>query len=236
MSRILFIVPAYNEQESLPSTVADLRAYFPAADIVVINDGSTDGTAEKAQLLGVKLLDLPFNLGIGSAVQTGLIFAARNNYDIAVQFDGDGQHQANQVGKLLEAIFAGKCDVAIGSRFLDVSSYNPPLLRRIGIAIFRVVNSLIVSQKITDNTSGFRAYNRSAIQFLANNYPHDYPEPESIVTLCRNGFRVKEAPVTMQERQGGQSSITFLRSIYYMGKVLLAILIGATRSSVRRSS
>jgi glycosyltransferase involved in cell wall biosynthesis len=234
MARLLFIVPAYNERESLPSVVRDLRDHYPAAEIVVVNDGSTDGTGSIARFLGVTLLDLPFNLGIGGTVQTGLLFAAQEGYDIAVQFDGDGQHRADQIRQLLAALEEGQCDVVIGSRFLEPSDYHPPLLRRIGIAVFRTVNSLVLGRQITDNTSGFRAYNRAAIAFLARDYPHDYPEPESVITLCRSGFRVREVAVVMRERQGGRSSITFWRSIYYMCKVLLAIVIGATRRAVRR--
>ncbi len=228
------MVPAYNESESLPGTIADLREHYPKTDIIVINDGSTDGTAEAALGLKVTLLDLPFNLGIGGAVQTGLLYAARHGYDIAVQFDGDGQHRADEVYKLLRAIQSGQCDAVIGSRFLEPSQYRPPLMRRIGIAAFNTVNSLILSRRISDSTSGFRAYNRKTIEFLAQNYPHDYPEPESVMILCRSGFRILEVQVEMRERQNGQSSITFTRSIYYMCKVMLAILIGATRRPLRR--
>lgn len=228
------MVPAYNESESLPGTIADLREHYPKTDIIVINDGSTDGTVEAALGLEVTLLDLPFNLGIGGAVQTGLLYAARQGYDIAVQFDGDGQHRADEVSKLLRAIQSGQCDAVIGSRFLAPSQYRPPLMRRIGIAAFNTVNSLILSRRISDSTSGFRAYNRKTIEFLAQNYPHDYPEPESVMILCRSGFRILEVQVEMRERQNGQSSITFLRSIYYMCKVMLAILIGATRRPLRR--
>lgn len=227
------MVPAYNESESLPGTIADLREHYPKTDIIVINDGSTDGTAEAALGLKVTLLDLPFNLGIGGAVQTGLLYAARHGYDIAVQFDGDGQHRADEVYKLLRAIQSGQCDAVIGSRFLEPSQYRPPLMRRIGIAAFNTVNSLILSRRISDSTSGFRAYNRKTIEFLAQSYPHDYPEPESVMILCRSGFRILEVQVEMRERQNGQSSITFTRSIYYMCKVMLAILIGATRRPLR---
>ncbi|MBI1761018.1 MAG: glycosyltransferase family 2 protein [Acidobacteria bacterium] len=236
MARILFIIPAYNERANLPAVAADLRAYYPDAELAVVNDNSTDDTAEITRSLGLTLLDLPCNLGIGGAVQTGLLYAARGAYDIAIQFDGDGQHCADQVERLLQAVQADGCDAAIGSRFLVPSDYHPPLFRRIGIAIFRLVNSLVLQRTITDNTSGFRAYNRAAIQFLAREYPYDYPEPESVVTLCRQGYRVQEVPVRMRERQNGHSSITFWRSIYYMFKVLLAIFVGATRRSLQKPS
>ncbi|MFN8512970.1 MAG: glycosyltransferase family 2 protein [Chloroflexia bacterium] len=234
MAEVLFIVPAYNEESSLPGVLSDLRLHQPAADVVVVNDGSTDRTAAVARAHGAMLLDLPVNLGIGGAVQTGLIYAVRQGYRVAVQFDGDGQHRADQVASLLDPLLRGECDVVIGSRFVRAGSYRAPLMRRCGIAIFRMVNSLLIGQAIHDNTSGFRAYNRAALAFLAADYPDDYPEPESVVTLARNGFRLREVPVLMRERQGGRSSITFARAIFYMGKVLLAILIGATRRKTRR--
>ena len=233
MARLLFIVPAYNEQESLPVVVADLRAHFPEAEIAVVNDGSTDRTAEVARSHGVHLLDLPYNVGIGGSVQTGLLFAARGRYDIAVQFDGDGQHRADQVGILLDALAAGN-DAAIGSRFLQATAYRPPLGRRVGIAVLRLANRLVLRRAVTDSTSGFRAYGQEAIAFLAEEYPHDYPEPESVVTLCRSGFRVAEVPVAMRQRMAGTSSITTVRSVYYMCKVLLAIAVGASRRTTRR--
>lgn len=234
MTRVLVLIPAYNEAVSLPAVVSDLRAHYPAADVVVIDDGSTDQTAAVARGLGVQLLALPYNLGIGGAVQTGLRLAARQGYDCAVQFDGDGQHRADQLPALLAPLLARQADAAIGSRFLRPGGYQAPPGRRVGIAIFRRVNTLIVGQTITDNTSGFRAYGRAALAYLAEAYPHDYPEPESVVTLCRQGFRVVEVPVLMRERQGGRSSITLVRSIYYMIKVLLAIGVRATERPVGR--
>lgn len=236
MQDLIFIVPAYNEETSLPGVVGDLRAHYPVAAIVVVNDGSTDRTAAVARALGVRVLDLPINLGIGGAMQTGFLYAARGGYRLAVQFDGDGQHRADQVAALLAPLLRDECDAAIGSRFLRREGYRAPLLRRLGIAVFQAVNSWVIGQMISDNTSGFRAYNRAACTFLARVYPHDYPEPESVVTLARHGFRLREVPVAMRERQGGRSSITFARSIYYMSKVLLAIAVGATRRTVRREA
>lgn len=233
--KLLFIVPAFNEAGSLPLVVNDLRTHYPAGDIAVINDGSTDGTVQVARRLGVILLDLPFNLGIGGAVQAGLLYAHRQGYEAAIQFDGDGQHRADQVSVLLEAMERQGADVVVGSRFLGQTGYQAPLLRRFGIAVFRIVNSLVTGQLITDSTSGFRLYNRSALAMLADEYPHDYPEPESVVTLCRQGFRLCEVSVQMRERQAGHSSITPARSIYYMLKVLLAIAVGASRKTARRS-
>ena len=234
MTRVLVIIPAYNEAASLPAVIQDLRAFYPVADPLVVNDGSTDETVRVARSFGVQVLDLPYNLGIGGAVQTGLLYAVRERYDYAVQFDGDGQHRADQLAALLAPVITGRADVAIGSRFLLPNAYKVPLARRCGIAIFRAVNALIVGQTITDNTSGFRAYGRDALTFLAREYPHDYPEPESVVTLCRHGFRVIEVPTQMRERQGGRSSITLFRSIYYMCKVLLAIGVRASGRRVGR--
>lgn len=231
--KVLFVVPAYNEAASLPSVIGDLRMYYSEADIVIVNDGSVDDTAAVALYLGVHLLDLPFNLGIGGAVQAGLLFAERYGYDIAVQFDGDGQHCANQASLLLDPLIKGEADTVIGSRFLGSMGYNVPLGRRLGISILRSVSSLVVGQTITDPTSGFRAYNRIALTYLAHEYPHDYPEPETVVSLCRRGFRLCEVPVQMRQRQGGRSSITPFRSLYYMAKVLLAISVGATKMTAK---
>lgn len=233
--RILFIVPSHDERQALPGVVADLREHAAGGDVVVVNDGSSDGTGEVARGLGVQVLDLPCNLGIGGAVQTGLLFAREHGYDAAVQFDGDGQHRADQVQALLSPLLAGEADVVIGSRFLEKTDYRAPLARRIGIAVFAGVNSLVLRRRITDSTSGFRAYNAAAIGFLAREYPHDYPEPESVVTLVRHGFAVREVPVAMRDRQGGRSSITLWRSIYYVLKVLIAIVVGATRQKRGRA-
>ena len=235
MPKALFIVPAHDERQALPGVVADLREHVPDGDILVVNDGSKDGTGDVARALGAHVLDRPCNLGIGGAVQTGLLFAREHGYELAVQFDGDGQHRADQVAVLLAPVLAGEADVAIGSRFLEKTGYSSPLARRIGIAVFAWVNSLVLGRRITDSTSGFRSYNAAAIGFLAREYPHDYPEPESVVTLVRHGFTVREVPVSMRSRQGGRSSITLWRSIYYMLKVLIAIVVGATRHKRGRS-
>jgi len=235
MRRILFIVPAYNEEANLSAVIAGLRDHYPAADVLVVNDGSTDDTGEVARRTGAMLLDLPFNLGIGGAVQSGLLFAQRNGHDIAVQFDGDGQHTPDEIAALLTRLEKGDCDVVIGSRFVERSAYRAPAPRRAGIALLSLVHRIVLRRRISDPTSGFRAYNRPAIEFLADEYPHDYPEPESIVTLTRNGYRVVEVKVEMKPRQGGRSSITFWRAVYYMFKVLVAIGIGATRTTRRPS-
>lgn len=231
--RIVFIVPAFNEQASVGAVVRDLRAHFPTADVVVVNDGSTDATSSVARQGGARVLDIPVNLGVGAAVQTGLLFAARNGCDLAVQVDGDGQHPANQIEALLRPIREGQADAVIGSRFLRLG-YEGPLTRRIGTALLNGVNTLLLRRRFTDATSGFRAYGRRAIALLATKYADDYPEPESILVLIRHGLRIVEVPVEMKARHSGSSSITFVGSIYYMLKVFLAILVNATRKVQRQ--
>ena len=227
---ILAIVPAYNEEDSISGVIDDIKSHLPEADIVVINDASTDGTASAVRSKnGVRLIDLPINLGIGGAVQTGFRYALNANYNIAVQIDGDGQHMASEVRKVLTPVIDGIADMSIGSRYLEKKGFLSSPMRRFGNFIFKVVNSTLTQQKITDNTSGFRAYSREAIKFLTRYYPSDYPEPESVVLLSRNGFRIKEVPVIMQERRAGESSITPIRSVYYMVKVVLAILARFSR-------
>lgn len=228
---ILVIVPAYNEGENIVSVIENLKGIGLALDVLVVNDGSSDNTFQVAQATGKALvIDLPKNLGIGGAVQTGFKFANRNGYRIAVQFDGDGQHIAGEIAKLLAVLEKGEANLVIGSRFLQKQGgFRSTFARRIGIRTFQVLNSLLIGQKITDNTSGFRAYDRKAIEFLARYYPVDYPEPEAVILLGRNGFRIREEPVLMRERQAGDSSITGVYSVYYMIKVILAIIMTALR-------
>jgi glycosyltransferase involved in cell wall biosynthesis len=223
--KTLIIIPAYNEEESLPGVIKDLKAQIPSADALVVNDGSRDATAHIAKKMGVMVLDLPFNLGIGGAMQAGYLYAARSGYDIAVQFDGDGQHLAAEIEKLLAPLRSGGADIVIGSRFLVPGAYKAPVFRSFGIWIFSFVLSRILVTSITDSTSGFRAVNRKVIEFYARTYPDDYPEVEALVLLHKVNLRIVEVPVSMRERTGGKSSITPMRSIYYMTKVLVAIFI-----------
>jgi glycosyltransferase involved in cell wall biosynthesis len=223
--KILIIIPAYNEEKSIPGVIDDIRSHVPDADIIVVNDGSRDRTEMVARELGVTVLALPFNLGIGGAMQTGYLYAEQNGYDVAVQFDGDGQHVAAEVGALLTPIRQGRADIVVGSRFLKSGEYRPPFFRRIGIWIFSTVLSAILGMKVTDTTSGFRAANRKVIEFFARAYPEDYPEVESLVLLHRAGMAIGEIPVQMRDRTGGRSSITPIRSAYYMIKVLLAVFV-----------
>ena len=226
---ILVIIPAYNEADSIGGVISRVRTSAPDADIVVIDDGSTDATAAIAQEAGALVVSLPHNLGIGGAVQTGYVFAAEMGYDIAVQVDGDGQHDPSEITEIVAPLLAGQADVVIGSRYIEDRGYITPFLRQVGIFVLASIVSLIIRQRVTDTTSGFRAVNRRVIEFCAREYPRDYPEPESVVLFRRAGFRVREIPVTMNPRYGGQSSITPWRSFYYMVKVLLAILIGLLR-------
>lgn len=223
--KTIIIVPAYNEETSIPGVIEDLRRHAPDADILVVNDGSQDGTSPVALSRGVRVLDLPYNLGIGGAMQTGYMFAERNNYDVAIQFDGDGQHLAAEIEKLLGPLRRGEADMVAGSRFLTAGGYRAPLFRKIGIRIFSFVLSRIMGMTITDTTSGFRAANRKVIEFFARIYPDDYPEVESQVLLHKVRLRLTETPVEMRERTAGKSSITPLRSVYYMVKVLMAVFI-----------
>lgn len=227
---VLVVVPAYNEEGALEGVVEGIRLHAPEAHVLVVDDGSTDSTAAVARDCGAYLIRLPFNCGIGTAMQTGYLFASEKGYNAAVQVDGDGQHDPAQIPFLLEPIWDGKADVVIGSRFLGTDGYRSTAARRLGIAWLAGLVSWLGRGRFSDPTSGFRAANRRAIQLFACEYPTDYPEPEVIVPLCRHGLRVIEVPVSMRERQAGQSSITALRSAYYMLKVTLAIAIGCFRA------
>ena len=231
--RRVAIVPALNEERALPAVIDELRAFDPGLDIVVVDDGSTDRTAAVAAAQGARVLRLPFNLGIGGAVQTGFRFAFENGYDLAVRVDGDGQHDPSQLGRLIAPVLAGDADIVVGSRFaVDASGYRSSRTRRVGIRLLASVVSRIVGQRVTDTTSGFQALNKHGIALFAHDYPHDYPEVEATVMVFRHRLRLLEVPVTMRERGGGRSSITSLRSIYYMVKVLLAIFVGLFRRNV----
>jgi glycosyltransferase involved in cell wall biosynthesis len=228
------IVPALNEEHTIGRVIDELRAFDAGLDIVVVDDGSVDGTARAAGAKGARVLRLPFNLGIGGAVQTGFRFAFENGYDLAVRVDGDGQHDPAQLGRVIEPVLRGDADIAVGSRFAaeDASGYRSSRSRRVGIRLLAWVVSRIVGQRVTDTTSGFQALNRQGIALFARDYPHDYPEVEATVMVFRHRLRLLEVPVEMRERGGGRSSITALRSIYYMVKVLLAIFVGLFRRNV----
>jgi glycosyltransferase involved in cell wall biosynthesis len=223
------IVPALNEEQTVGRVIDEIRAFDPGFDIVVVDDGSTDRTAGVAADRGAHVLRLPFNLGIGGAMQTGFRFAFEQGFDIAVQIDGDGQHDPSQLPQILGPVLAGEADLCVGSRFTGEGAYRSSFARRLGIKIFAGVVSAVVRQKVTDTTSGFRAVNRKGIALFAADYPHDYPEVEATVMCVKHKLRLTEVPVTMRERGGGASSITAVRSVYYMTKVLLAIFVGLFR-------
>lgn len=224
--RCLAIVPAFNEEETIAEVVAEVLDYDPSFEVLVVDDGSSDATAGCAREAGARVLRLPLNLGIGGAVQAGYMYALERGFDVAVQVDGDGQHDARELGRLLEPVLAGRADLAIGTRFSGPRAYRAPLARRVGIGMFAAIVSLRVRQRMTDTTSGFRAVNRRGIRLFAADYPHDYPEVESVVTAARGNLRVCEVPVFMRPRIAGRSSITALRSFYYVVKVLLALFVG----------
>jgi glycosyltransferase involved in cell wall biosynthesis len=223
------IVPALNEEETVGRVIDEIRAFDPGFDIVVVDDGSTDRTAGVAADRGAHVLRLPFNLGIGGAMQTGYRFAFEHGYDVAVQIDGDGQHDPSQLPAILAPVLSSEADLCVGSRFAGESAYRSSFVRRVGIRIFAAVVSAVVRQKVTDTTSGFRAVNRKGIALFAADYPHDYPEVEATVMCVKHKLRLREVPVGMRERGGGSSSITAVRSVYYMTKVLLAIFVGLFR-------
>ncbi|MNZ29758.1 Undecaprenyl-phosphate mannosyltransferase [compost metagenome] len=226
-TKVLVIIPAYNEENSIAGVIADIHRYVPGADIVVINDGSSDQTELYAINAGARVLTLPYNVGIGGGMQTGYMYALRMGYDIAIQMDADGQHPAQELPKLIAK--AGSCDLVIGSRYLEKTSFRSSIMRRIGMVFLSHLVSLVTGQRFTDTTSGFRAARRRVIELYASYYPYDYPEVESIVYLKRKGCQIAEVSTDMRLRQAGKSSITPLKSAYYMIKVTLAVLMSALR-------
>jgi glycosyltransferase involved in cell wall biosynthesis len=230
-AKILIVVPAYNEQNNILRVIWDIRKTLPSADILVVNDCSLDSTsinARKAE--GVKVVDLPYNLGIGGAVQTGFKYALTHGYDYMVQIDGDGQHLPSEVVKLFDTMVSNGCDMVIGSRFLDIQSFRTTWLRRMGIKVFYLIFRMLINAKITDGTSGFRMYNRNGIALMAKYYPDDYPEPDAIILLKKHGLRIAEVGVEMKEREHGVSSISMIKSPYYMTKVIVSIFFSYIRT------
>ena len=229
-AKVLIIIPAYNEARSLPTLIANLTSRCPQYDVVVINDGSTDDTVRVVSESRARLVTLPCNLGIGGAMQTGFQMARDEGYDVAVQVDGDGQHPPDQVQLLVKAVLQSGCDLAIGSRFLAKDGFQSTIGRRLGIRFFSRWLSVLCHTRITDATSGFRAFSRRAIRLLSRNYAEDYPEAEAILVLHRAALRICEVPVQMSARSEGRSSIGGLSSVVYMLKVSLSILMCSIRS------
>ena len=226
----LVVIPAFNEQGNIARVLREVQEYLPAAEILVINDCSTDDTSVLARSFGgAKVIDLPCNLGIGGAMQTGFKYALRNGHEYVVQIDGDGQHLATETGKLFEAMQKTQADMVIGSRFLDVDSFRSTWCRRLGIKLFYCLFRALVDTKVTDGTSGFRLYNRNALSVLARYYSSDYPEPDAVVLVKKHGLRLTEVGVEMRQRIHGKSSISAIKSPYYMAKVIVTILFSCVR-------
>ena len=230
----LIIIPAYNESASIENTVRDIQTKAPDFDYVVINDHSTDNTLNILKQNQINYINLPANLGIGGAVQTGYLYAYENGYDTAVQVDADGQHDPKYLSMMLDTMKKENADMIIGSRFIENKGFQSTFARRIGITYFTKLIHMLTGTTITDPTSGLRMGNRKVIELFARDYPRDYPEPESVVTLLKKGMNVKEVPVMMRERQGGVSSINLKKSVYYMVKVTIAILIENHRQGGRK--
>lgn len=228
--KVLIIIPAYNEEESIVSTT-DVLKDFPEFDYIVIDDGSTDKTKYICKSNNIPYISLPVNLGIGGAVQTGYKYAYANDYDIAIQFDGDGQHDANYISNVVDEIIDGNCDFGIGTRFLNehTSGFKSSRSRRMGIVLLSWLIKVLTKEKITDPTSGFRAANKEIIEMFATHYPIAYPEPESIVALLVKNYKIKEVPVNMFERTGGVSSINAKKAVHYMVVVMLSMVMAKAR-------
>lgn len=227
--RKLVIIPAYNEQGGIVKTVRDVKEHAPEFDYIIINDCSTDHTLDVCRENGFSVVNLPVNLGIGGGVQTGYVYGFRNGYDVAVQFDGDGQHNARYLNEMAEKLEKEHLDMVIGSRYIKKEGFQSTGLRRMGIKYFTWLIKLVTGKKIKDPTSGMRMVNREVMELYAKNYPKDYPEPESVVMILKKGKRVEEMPVQMNAREEGVSSISPKKSIYYMIKVSLAILMASLR-------
>jgi glycosyltransferase involved in cell wall biosynthesis len=230
--KLLIIIPCYNEEAALPAlltTLTDVQLNNYAVEVIVINDCSTDNTLTVARQHNAKVIDLSINLGIGGAVQSGLIYALQNNFDLAVQMDGDGQHPPQELAKLLSCYEASGANLVIGSRFIEGEGFQSSFARRLGIGYFHWLNKLFTGQSIYDSTSGFRLFDRKAIALAAEHYPDEYPEPESLIQFSRAGLSIKETPVIMAGRQGGQSSIRNFASLYYCIKVTLTMVFASIR-------
>ncbi len=228
-------IPAWNEQASIGAVIADVRETIPAADILVVDDGSTDATAERAREAGALVASLPFNQGLGAALQTGYLYALREGYEACAHLDADGQHPPREVARLLEEITSDRADLVIGSRYHAAAGeaqgddYRPTISRRIGTSVFRFFLTLATRQRFTDTTSGMRAANRRVMALFSENYSPDFAEIESLQLAVRQGLRVEELPVRMLERKGGSSFLTPVRSAFFIFKGLVVLLVGQFR-------
>ena len=229
--KILVIIPCYNEEASIERVVANLKDKAPFADYLIVNDCSTDSTESILRSKGMNYINNPVNLGIGGGVQAGYLYAKENGYDIAVQMDGDGQHDPAYLADVCQPVMDGVYDMAIGSRFIRKEGFQSSFMRRLGINIISLLIKILTGKKVYDVTSGYRACNRQLIEFFSKDYADDYPEPEAIMSCIMNGYKVGEVPVVMEERQGGVSSIRSLKSAYYMIKVCLALVVDRISTS-----
>lgn len=227
--RKLIIIPAYNESECIEKTIENIQKNAEDFDYIIINDCSTDNTREICEKRGFHNINLPINLGIGGAVQTGYLYGVRYGYDMAVQVDGDGQHDAAFLQKMADCLEETGADMVIGSRFIEKQGFQSTGARRIGIRFFTWLIRLMTGKTVTDPTSGLRMVNRKVMEEFAKDYPKDYPEPETAVTVLHCGMKIEEIPVVMKERAGGVSSISMKKSVYYMVKVSMAIIIERMR-------
>lgn len=233
--KTLIIVPAYNEEDNIDKVMENFEHIREKSDLLVINDCSKDHTEEKLKRLGVKYISFPINLGIGGAVQAGYCYAKKNGYDIAIQVDGDGQHDMSYVPQMIEILEKEETDIVIGSRFIKKEGFQSSATRRVGINLLSFLIKLCTGKKIYDVTSGFRAVNKKFIDIYADYYPDDYPEPEAIVAAVMHRGNIQEIPVIMREREGGTSSINLRKSVYYMIKVSLAIIVCRISFGIRRA-
>jgi glycosyltransferase involved in cell wall biosynthesis len=227
--RVLVVVPAHNEEDSLPGILTELREKAPGVDVLVVDDGSRDGTSRAARAAGVPVVRHPVNLGVGGALQTGFQWAYERGYDVAVQLDADGQHDPVYLSVVLAPVLAGRCDVCIGSRFVSSTGYRAPWNRRLGMLLFSGIVRLSLGRPISDTTSGFRAYNRDVMRVCQYDFPKDFPDAPLLIALARRGFRLDEVPVVMRERQAGRSFYTLGKQLYYPYKNLLASLMALIR-------
>lgn len=232
--KCLLIIPAYNEAENIEKVVDNIVRNYPEYDYIIVNDGSKDNTEKICLKNGYRVLNLPINLGIGGAVQTGYCYARDNDYDVAVQIDGDGQHDVGYLAEMIKLIESGQADVVIGSRFVEKEGFQSSQIRRIGIKFLSGLAKILTGVRVKDITSGYRAVNRMFINIFAEDYPSDYPEPEAMVIAAVYGGKIREYPVVMRERENGESSITLKKSVYYMIKVTLAMMIRRLSFGVRR--
>jgi glycosyltransferase involved in cell wall biosynthesis len=228
-ARVLVVIPAKDEQESLPRTIAELRDRAPGVAVVVIDDGSRDATADAARRAGVPVVSHPINLGVGAALQTGFRYAVERGFPIVVQLDADGQHDPAYLEAVVAPVRDGVCDVCIGSRYVTATSYRAPLGRRLGMKLFEAVVTVALGQRIADTTSGFRAYGREVIAVCQHEFPRDFPDAPLLIDLVRRGFRLLEVPVEMRERRAGKSFYTFGKQLYYPYKNLVASLMAWLR-------